>query len=334
MTEAIAQRTHSVHPDQPQGKNALRFFPILGPSHEQPPYRQLEGDALSAVKVTETSLSGSVPELKVENTLDVRVFLMDGQELVGAKQNRILNTDVLVPAKTTLSIPVSCVEAGRWRHVSDAFVPGKSASHTIRSRKHQRVHESLRRDARHDADQRAVWDEVQTSMSRACSSSPTAALHDAYDHRQKEMDALRGLLRMPDDAVGLAVFHGPKFLGLDLFDRHSTLLYFWQSLLESYAIDWLMIPQAGADAAAPEVKAVPEVLDRAAAGKWESFASPGDGRDHRLEDDRFTGSALVWEDQVLLHLQVFPKAQDQTEAPRPAPRSRPRIRRPYTRPGG
>ena len=55
-----------------------------------------------------------MPELVVENPLDERVLLYDGEELVGAKQNRILNVSVLVEAKSTLTIPVSCVEQGRW----------------------------------------------------------------------------------------------------------------------------------------------------------------------------------------------------------------------------
>ena len=47
--------------------------------------------------------------------LDSRVLLYDGEELVGAKQNRILNVSVLVEAKSTLRIPVSRVEQGAGR---------------------------------------------------------------------------------------------------------------------------------------------------------------------------------------------------------------------------
>ena len=44
----------------------------------------------------------------------LRVLFLEGEELVGAKQNRILNTSVLIAAHTKSKIPVSCVEAGRW----------------------------------------------------------------------------------------------------------------------------------------------------------------------------------------------------------------------------
>ena len=113
MNIAIANRVRVVQPGRPQGPQ-LRVLPIIGPSSDRPSYRLLDSDTLPLVRVTEVSDAGSVPELMVENKLDVRVFLMDGQELVGAKQNRILNTDVVVPAASTLKIPVSCVEQGRW----------------------------------------------------------------------------------------------------------------------------------------------------------------------------------------------------------------------------
>ena len=41
-----------------------------------------------------------MPELGVDNPLEHNVLLYDGEELVGAKQNRILDLTVLVGAKT------------------------------------------------------------------------------------------------------------------------------------------------------------------------------------------------------------------------------------------
>lgn len=329
MVVAIADCVRSVRPGPPQGPE-LRVLPILGSSNDFPPYRLLDQESLASVVVTEISDAGSVPELVVQNKLDVRVFLMDGQELVGAKQNRILNTDVLVPAMATLKIPVSCVEQGRWRHTSNSFSPGKTASYSTRARKPERVKDALRRSGRHDADQGAVWNEVEASLAKCRVTSPTMALSDGYAARNAELATFRESLQLPDDAVGLAIFHGTSFRGLDIFDRHSTLKYFWESLVDSYAIEWLGVkPEAQAVEGELEQKMVREILDRTASGAWESFASPGEGRDWRLEDPDFTGSGLICDDKSVLHLQLFPKGRAGDAADEQ--RRRPRIHRPYVR---
>ena len=68
------------------------------------------------LRVTEVSESGSVPELVVFNDAEEPILLIDGEELVGAKQNRILNSSILVAARSKLTVPVSCTEAGRWAY--------------------------------------------------------------------------------------------------------------------------------------------------------------------------------------------------------------------------
>ena len=307
MQETISRRARAVSPDASQGKS-LRIVPIIGPSHDRPPYELLRAQTLDRVTVTELDSAGSVPTLRVRNDLDLPVFLMDGQELIGAKQNRVLNTDVMVPACSTITIPVSCVEQGRWRRLSATFTPGKSASHRTRSAKAKRVHQSLKQTRSHDADQSAVWEEVEKTLAMACVASPTAALSDAYVAHEKRLTDFRKSLRLPQEAVGLAVLHRDRVQGIDLFDRHSTLAHFWDVLLDSYGIDLLTEPvDVTQPDASAETAAIRELLDRAAGGKWEGFEPPGQGKDWRLEDPNLSGSALVWSDMVV-HLQLFPKS--------------------------
>ncbi len=94
----------------------LTLFPLI---RRRVPIQELDyllledGIAQGKVRVTELHAGGSVPELRLENNADLPVLLVDGEELVGAKQNRVLNLTILAPAKHTTVIPVSCVEAGR-----------------------------------------------------------------------------------------------------------------------------------------------------------------------------------------------------------------------------
>ena len=320
MNTVIADRARSVRAEKPQGRG-LYIVPILGSSHDLPDYRVLDLQTLPQVRVTEIGEHGQVPTLRVENTLETRLFLMDGQELVGAKQNRILNTDVMVPASSTLDIPVSCVEAHRWSYNSPHFSPGKTASRRVRSGKLGRVDTCLRKHAGYDGGQGEVWDEVRSSLSAAGVSSNTEALSDAYEKRKVDLDSFRAELRLPEQAVGVAVFEGNRWLGLDMFDRHSTLRYFWDSLVDSYAIEWLgsaidMVKPPES----PQAEAVQRSLDVAAAADWAEFKPPGEGTDWRLATGGMNGSALVMEN-VVVHLQLFPQAE--------ADAQRPRIRRRY-----
>ncbi len=60
--------------------------------------------------VSEVSEGGSVPELKVTNLTGKHVLILDGEAVAGAKQNRVLNTTILIGAGTSLVIPVSCTD--------------------------------------------------------------------------------------------------------------------------------------------------------------------------------------------------------------------------------
>ncbi len=66
------------------------------------------------VRVREASLGGTVSTITVENHSDHAVFIMEGEELTGAKQNRTVNISMLIAPQSKIDIPVSCTEQGRW----------------------------------------------------------------------------------------------------------------------------------------------------------------------------------------------------------------------------
>ncbi len=56
-------------------------------------------EAGERVRITEVGKCGSVPDLRVANLGHLPLLLLDGEQLVGARQNRILNMTVLVAAQ-------------------------------------------------------------------------------------------------------------------------------------------------------------------------------------------------------------------------------------------
>jgi ARG and Rhodanese-Phosphatase-superfamily-associated Protein domain len=95
-------------------------------------------------KVTEINDGGHVPELTVLNGLDADVLILDGEELVGAKQNRIVNTTLIIGRMREVVIPVSCVEQGRWHYRTKAFKSSKANLYAeLRKKKAKAVSMSL-----------------------------------------------------------------------------------------------------------------------------------------------------------------------------------------------
>jgi len=83
---------------EPLRYQTLSVFPLFDGAMTPVEYALSdEGIGSGSVTVQEVSEAGSVPDLLVENKGDVRVLFIEGEELVGAKQNRVLNTSVLSP---------------------------------------------------------------------------------------------------------------------------------------------------------------------------------------------------------------------------------------------
>jgi len=164
--------------------------PHLHESQWRPEYLTLsEGLTRQLVSITEIHSAGTVPQVKVTNLAEALLLLVDGEELIGARQNRTLNTSILVAGKTELVVPVSCTEAGRWAYKRAAFADaGHVSPHKLRKAKSDSVTASLLRNLGHKSDQRAVWQAVDCLCASAGTKSPTRAMFDAMAAKAKELD--------------------------------------------------------------------------------------------------------------------------------------------------
>ena len=128
--------------------NSLTIVPLLGTSSSAPDYDTLDAAlARGTLQITEVTESGSVPEIKVLNTGQRPVLIIDGEELVGAKQNRTVNISILIPPAADVIVPVTCVETGRWNRQSRGFASSSRTHYAAgRAAKSAQVSESLRRE--------------------------------------------------------------------------------------------------------------------------------------------------------------------------------------------
>jgi len=245
--------------------------------------------------------------LLVENKGDLRVLFLEGEELVGAKQNRILNTSILVPAKSKTKIPVSCVERGRWRYHSPMFsLSGSHSPSSVRYSLKSSVTRSIKETESHFSDQHEVWAGVSAMNMYCDAASDTDAMSAAFEVHKQELAEFREHLKYVEGATGMAVVIGKRMVGCDLFDKPSTCRKVWDRLLSGVGLETIARKETEEAANVTDVDRLLETTSRA---DWHAAAPIGDGEEYRAEfANGDQASALTFHD-ALVHGSVLASAQ-------------------------
>ena len=331
---------------EPMEHEGLRVVPLHHDGEAALDY-VLSDEALGAgtAVVEETSEEGDVGTLRIRNDGERPVLFLEGEELRGAKQNRVLNASVLVPADTSRDVPVSCVEEGRWRYQeSRDFGSGSLSPFSLRGTLKSSASHSLDAGREARSDQGAVWLDVSDSLSSSGVESPSMAMSELFVERGDELARYSEKLPPPEEANGLAVMSGNRLLGVELFDHPATCRRAWPRLIQAAAADALLEKEGArpeseqqrdeaedVSAESDELESLEGLLDRSGGSSGSSRSAhyaaedldrllertracswrsadrrEGLGTDYRGEpDERSSASLLTYEDR-LVHGSVVP----------------------------
>jgi len=296
-----------------QSHRNLAMYPLLSSYAAGLEYITLdEAFSQGLIEVIERDEAGSVPELKVINKSPCMILVLDGEELVGAKQNRIVNTTILIQGKSTTVIPVSCVEQGRWAYESRAFSSEERLmAAQLRARKSEQVHGSIRRADGFRSDQSAIWEEISSKAARMEVDSPTMAMAEIYKKKSSLLADYVEHFRLVEMQVGAVFVINGRVVGLDTFGKTETFGKVFRKLIESYALD--AIDWSKQESLEKTLKSkVTKFLWAANNAKVECHQSVGLGTDMRLESRALTGFALAHGEEIL-HLSVFARRNGSSE---------------------
>lgn len=305
--------------------DALTMYPILGDDRPGPAYITL-AEALNAklAHIEEVSQGGSVPELLFRNDGDLAILLLDGEELIGAKQNRVLNITILAPANASMKIPVSCVERGRWSYEQRDF---RTSSRTLfakaRHAKMQHVSEDLKANRRTRSDQDAVWSAIDQKLAMLRAAAPSSAMSDAYESRSANIEGMVARLHTVPQQRGAVFAINGRLEGVELFNRADTLVKLLPTILRGYALDAIEHPAIN-EIELPKPADVSGFLGAVGEGESLRYPASGLGEDIRIEAPEAVGAALDV-DGSIVHLAAF-KNRRGTGSSRS-------IGRPWDRPG-
>ena len=300
----------------------LTIFPLIGSTPDAgPDYLTLdEGISTEAVKITEVSEGGSVPELLLTNHGSKPLLVIDGEEMLGAKQNRVINLTVMVDARSKVVIPVSCVEAGRWQHTSEEFCASPNTMHASGRRgKMAGVTAMMERCQSRCSDQGAVWDDISGKLGRMAAPSESSEMKAAFDRHRTTIDDFVSAFEPLEGQAGAIFAIGGRIAGLELFDHPETMARLLPKLVRSYALDALDSRYSGGKQDEVSQEEQDRLNDQAklfvaSVGLANSTGhkAVGLGEDLRISNNAVTGAALTVNDS-LMHLSAFPTEEQANE---------------------
>jgi hypothetical protein len=244
---------------------------------------------------------GRVPQVRISNLSKRTIYIMGGEILTGARQDRILAADLLLaPGTRNLVAPVYCVEHGRWTAVSPNFTTKNNiGTYDLRAKA----------AGKGDAAQAEIWSSVAEQNARVGVASPTSAYQDAYEAEgnkrkiqaiEEKMSAIPRLMR---DTVGVVIALGGRIVSADIFADPSLFQKQWPKILRSSALSAIGHQGPGKLDQAAAADFLKKLVDR----DYQDKKGLDLGIEYSCLDDDVTVQALAL-DNAVIHLASF--AQD------------------------
>lgn len=202
-------------------------------------------EALSQKKIV-VHETGQVNELAVENKGDVDVFIQGGELVRGGRQDRMIESDLIVTAHSA-KVPISsfCVEQGRWRK------RGSESSDCFSSAENYAPSNSMKIAAKLYKDQGSVWSGVamtQRKLGRSVGSPVESAEsqssieltldNEKVQKRKAEyLTTLSSLASKDADAIGAVVIVNGEIASADVYCSHDLFVKLWPKLIEASAVE-------------------------------------------------------------------------------------------------
>ncbi len=295
-----------------EGLSVFPIFPQSGKSHRRKYKLLSEALGSGELRIAEVDSHGNVPTLSAEVIGEVFVLIFGGEVLKGGKQNRVINTSILLTPRSHTVIPVSCVEQQRWRPGvfgnGEAFVAGDAVvSPDIRSALDHSVTESSMAGGGFESEQGTVWARIHETISEVGANAHTRAFTDAVEHTASSVEQYASQIEYPDGAIGLCTTIGGRPKTLHVYSGHDVCKIMWPREVKAAAIDAIRLASRGTKTSDATAETVANFISGADQGTWADVDSIGFGTSKRstFNTDSVRGSASVLVNgKELLHLSI------------------------------
>ncbi len=275
---SIINHFHELEIGDIQQHENMVLAPLFG-RESQLDYTVFDQAVRDGLQISET---GSVPTLHFCNKTGREVLILQGEYVLGGKQNRMVAANVYLERGFDGNVPVRCVQQHRWQgDVGSAFdtsesIAPKSVMYAT-------------------ANQQAVWSRVSCLAQAHHVATPTQNLGDIFQEKKNETNRYLKSFSYTPESIGIVTAittQGAKKYGVDVFDRHQTMEHHFRKLAESNALDALESRSAGATSVDDLIR----FLGSIKACHFNERTPVSLGKDFQLQCHSAEGFALTYEE--------------------------------------
>lgn len=300
MTTAFLKDITALQPGVPVTRGGITMIPIFAPARRTSKIK-IAGDEL-VVSELETP---TVPQLQVHNPTPHDLLIPAGRILSGGRQTRVVNVSIVVAAGTKMVIPVSCVEAGRWSGLSRFANSGRNASRRMRVAKQRSVKHNIDQYKSKASAQGEVWNTIAYELNSRgvhAEASLFLGVDEDLDHRSDRIAVVNQFLTdgIQPGQVGVAIAHGDKILGVEVFPSTEALEVSWEAIVRAAVIDAdeFSTPGVTVDAASG-IAALEKFLAAVAATEGTLSEGVGRGTELHVETPAYVAHGLTVDGELV-----------------------------------
>src|SRR3989344_3445270 len=278
----IKNRINGLELGNAQQYKNMAVLPLIGKSSNLD-YLVFSDALNSGLSVRET---GDVSTLHFTNKTGNEVLILQGEYVMGGKQNRMVATNVCMSKNFDGPVPVRCVEHFRWQ--GDVGTRFRSVD-TIATKKVAFAAA---------IGQQEVWDEVADLAQEHCVSAPTFDMGEVFQQKKSDTGEYSSRFNYINGSVGVVALINSgsrKIVGVDIFDKARTMEKHFNKIIQSYSLDAI---HQGNNAEVNE-RRIADFIDNIENCSFVERKAVSLGRDYKIEGDKIECFALVYDDNAL-----------------------------------
>ena len=220
---------------EPVEKNNITTFFLSSIEKNNNKYLSFsEAIAKNQVQISEVNKEGLLTKLSVSNKSSDNIIILNGELIIGTqiRQDRIVDSTVLIPGYATVLINTFCGEQYRWSpRLSNKISTSESLYFSSgRANNAADINTKLSKQCR-------IWSEISEKISDFNVKSFTNSVDQIYKKKKVNVEEIVNFFKIPSEAVGVVLGINNQLVNIDIFSNNCMLQIYLPKIIRSIALD-------------------------------------------------------------------------------------------------